>query len=111
MAMEVRYVGNQNKYIWAQEDWNERNIMTNGFMDEFRLAQQNLRAHNAGGGTRPVPFAYSGAAGTSPLPIHLAYLGGRADASNTGAYTSTQLHQRGVPGSVQRVRAGGSRGA
>jgi TonB dependent receptor len=76
MAVEVRYVGNQNKYIWAEENWNERNIHTNGFLEEFRLAQQNLRAHvNAGCGTAgqpPCTFAYRGpGTGTSPLPIHL----------------------------------------
>jgi hypothetical protein len=95
MAVEARYVGNQNKYIWAQEDWNERNILTNGFMDEFRLAQQNLRSHvsaGCGGTGNPCSFAYRGpGTGTSPLPIHLAYLGGRSDASNTGAYTSTNF--------------------
>ena len=35
MAVEVRYVGNQNLYTWAEENWNERNIIENGFLDEF----------------------------------------------------------------------------
>jgi hypothetical protein len=95
MAIEARYVGNQNKYIWAQENWNERNIDTNGFFNEFRLAQQNLRAHveaGCGGASNPCSFAYRGpGTGTSPLPIHLAYLGGRSDAGNAGAYTASNF--------------------
>ena len=36
-------------------------------------------------------FAYTGAPGTSPLPIHLAYLNGSANAGNPAAYTSTSF--------------------
>ncbi len=46
----------------------------NGFYDEFRLAQQNLNANiQAGKGNT---FAYTGAAGTSPLPIFMAFFKG-----------------------------------
>jgi hypothetical protein len=89
MAIEVRYVGNRNDYTWAEENWNERNIITNGFMDEFRAAQANLKANIAAG--RGNTFAYTGAPGTSPLPIHLAYLNGSANAGNPAAYTSTSF--------------------
>jgi hypothetical protein len=90
MAVEVRYVGNQNKYTWAQENWNERNVLTNGFLEEFKLAQANIAANIAAGlGNRG--FAYTGAPGTSPLPIHLAYLNGRSDAGNPAAYTSANF--------------------
>jgi hypothetical protein len=89
MAVEVRYVGNQNLYRWAEENWNERNVVESGFLDEFKLAQANLAANIAAG--RGNTFAFTGAAGTSPLPIHLAYLNGRADASNPAAYTSTNF--------------------
>ena len=86
MALEVRYVGNKNQYTWAEEDWNERSVFASGFFDEFRKAQANLAANIAA--NRGATFAYTGA-GTSPLPLHLAYLNGSADASNPAAYTGT----------------------
>jgi hypothetical protein len=90
MAFEVRYVGNQNLNTWAEEDWNERSVFASGFYDEFKLAQRNISANIAAGlGNRG--FAYTGAPGTSPLPIHLAYLSGSAAANNPSAYTSTNF--------------------
>jgi hypothetical protein len=90
MAVEVRYVGNKNLYAWAEENWNERVIFENDFYDEFLLARANLRANIAAG--RGNTFAYTGAPGTSPLPIHQAYLSGRsgADVTNPARYTATQ---------------------
>ena len=90
MAMEVRYVGNKNMYAWAEENWNERVIFENGFMDEFRLAQANLAANVKAG--RGNTFAYTGIPGTSPLPIHQAYLSGRSggDVTNPSRYTASQ---------------------
>jgi hypothetical protein len=94
-AVEVRYVGNRNRHAWAEENWNERNVLTTGFLDEFRVAQANLRAHvTSGCGTtaNPCSFAYRGpGTGTAPLPIHLAYLNGRTDAGTAAAYTSTSF--------------------
>ena len=90
MAFEARYVGNRNRFTWAEEDWNERSVVGSGFLEEFKLAQRNIAANIAAGmGARG--FAYTGAPGTSPLPIHLAYLNGSAAASNPAAYTSTNF--------------------
>jgi hypothetical protein len=89
MALEVRYVGNRNLYTWAEENWNQLSLVDSGFYDEFRLAQQNIAANRAAG--RGATFAYTGAPGTSPLPIHLAYLNGRSDAGNPSAYTSSNF--------------------
>ena len=86
MAIEVRYVGNQNLYTWSVEDWNERSIFGSGFYDEFRAAQQNLAINVANGVNS---FAYRALPGQSPLPIHLAYLSARSDAANVAAYTGT----------------------
>jgi hypothetical protein len=86
MAFEARYVGNRNLYNWAEENWNERVIFENGFVDEFKLAQRNV-AINAAAGLST--FAYTGLPGTSPLPIHLAYLTGRTDATNPAAYNAS----------------------
>jgi hypothetical protein len=90
MAIEIRYVGNKNMYAWAEENWNERVLFENGFFDEFKLAQANLKANIAAG--RGNTFAYTGAPGTSPLPIHQAYLSGRsgADVTNPARYTASQ---------------------
>ncbi len=87
MALEVRYVGNKNSYTWAEENWNERSIFASGFFDEFKRAQANLQANIAA--NKGATFAYTGAPGTSPLPLHLAYLNGSADASNPAAYSGT----------------------
>ena len=90
MALEVRYVGNKGMYAWAEENWNERVLFENGFFNEFKLAQANLKANIAA--NRGATFAYTGAPGTSPLPIHQAFLSGRsgADVTNPARYTATQ---------------------
>ena len=87
-ALEVRYVGTRGVNQWSTLNYNERDVIDNGFLDEFKLAMNNLRANNAAGGNRTGSFAYFGAgSGTSPLPIYLAYLNGRRDAGNPAAYT------------------------
>ena len=89
MALEVRYVGNRNLNTWAEENWNERTIFENGFLDEFKLAQANLaiNARRRASAASPTPAL----PGTSPLPIHLAYL--------------TRPDGRGQHGRVRRVDA------
>ena len=87
-AMEIRYLGTRGVNQWSTLNYNERNVIENGFLDEFKLAMNNLRANNAAGGARSGSFAYFGAGtGTSPLPIYLAYLNGSRDATNPAAYT------------------------
>jgi len=89
MAVEVRYVGTRGHGDWNDLNYNEFNIVENGFLNEFRQAQKNLAANIAGG--RGNTFAYTGAAGTAPLPIFLAYYNGQpsSNAGNTAAYTGT----------------------
>lgn len=88
-ALEVRYVGTRGVNLWQELNYNERNLIENGFFDEFQAAMQNLQANNGSGvADRSGSFAYYGpGTGTSPLPIYLAYLVGRTDANNPGAYT------------------------
>jgi hypothetical protein len=77
MAVEIRYIGNQNIGGWTTTNLNAGanwNILENGFYDEFRLAQKNLQANIAD--RRGNTFAYTGAPGTAPLPIFLAYFAG-----------------------------------
>ena len=52
MAFEIRYVGTRSREQVATYNLNEINIIENGFLDEFKLAQANLLAHvSAGCGT------------------------------------------------------------
>ena len=77
MSVEARYLGARSAGNWRTNNYNELNIIENGFLDEFRLAMANLQANNAAGGTRAGSFAYFGpGTGTSPLPIILAYFNG-----------------------------------
>jgi Carboxypeptidase regulatory-like domain len=88
MALEVRYVGTRGRDQWSDLNYNERNLIENGFFDEFRLAMANLQANNLAGGSRAGSFAYFGSGtSTSPLPIYLAYLNGRVNFNDSTAYT------------------------
>ena len=91
-AIEFRYVGNRGVALWRQHALNEYNIIENGFINEFKLAQANLAANTAAGGARAGSFAYYGpGTGTSPLPITVAHFNGvnAANAGNAALYTST----------------------
>jgi hypothetical protein len=97
MALEVRYLGNQN--IGQTFEWNINssanwNILENGFYNEFRQAQMNLRANIAAGLGNT--FAFTGAPGTGPLPIFQAYFAGipLADARNQNPATYTSSNYR-----------------
>ena len=94
MSIEARYLGALSKDGWRTNNYNELNIVENGFIDEFKLAMANLQANNAAGGTRAGSFAYFGdGTGTVPLPIMLAYFNGvnRAGAGNAAAYASANF--------------------
>jgi len=90
MAVEIRYVGTDTKRNWDTENWNDTNIYENGFLDEFKKAQANLRATVAAGlcaSSATCTFGYRGpGTGTVPLPIYLGYLTGSKDVSNPAAY-------------------------
>jgi hypothetical protein len=79
-AIEVRYVGTRSRAQWQTFNYNETNILENGFLDEFKHAQANLQASVAagcGGSSNPCSFAYRGpGTGTYPLPIYLAFFSG-----------------------------------
>jgi hypothetical protein len=92
MAVDLRYIGSRGRDLWANVDYNEANIIENGFLNEFRLAQQNLQANIRSG--RGNTFRYFGpGTGTSPLPIYLAYFNGipAARAGDASLYTSASF--------------------
>jgi len=104
MAVEARYVGTRGVNQWSTLDYNERNIIENGFFDEFKLAMANVQANNAAGGSRAGSFAYFGpGTGTSPLPTYLAYINGRRDASNAAAYSGTTWGNTALTGDMART--------
>ncbi len=76
MVVEARYVGNRGHQLWRQYNLNEINVFENNFLNEFRLAQQNLLANiNAG---RGLQFRYQGpGTGTFPLPNILGFFTGK----------------------------------
>ncbi len=89
MAVEVRYVGTRARQQWTNYNYNELNIIENGMLDEFRLAQANLQANLAAG--RGGNFRYYGpGTGTSPLPNVLAYFSGvpASQAGDPARYSS-----------------------
>jgi hypothetical protein len=76
-AIEIRYVGNTNTGQWTTWNVNSTvnwNFIENGFLKEYDLARKNLRANIAAGNGNT--FAYTGAPGTAPLPIFMAYFAG-----------------------------------
>jgi hypothetical protein len=89
-AVEIRYVGTRGVNQWTEINYNERNLIENGFFNEFKLAMANLHANNAAGGSRLGSFAYFGpGSGTSPLPIYLAYFNASRDVNNAAAYSGS----------------------
>jgi hypothetical protein len=101
MAGEIRYVGTRGVDQWSELNYNERDLINNGFYDEFKLAVSNLQANNAVGGSRAGSFAYFGAqSGTSPLPTYLAYLNGRTNAGDPAAYTGNNWSSTALTGDM-----------
>jgi hypothetical protein len=65
-VVEVRYVGNHGTGLWRLLNLNEVNIVENGFLNEFKLAQANLALARQ---TTPTSNVYAGLAGQAALPL------------------------------------------
>jgi hypothetical protein len=107
MAVDVRYVGTRGVNQWTEIDYNDdedRNIIENGFFNEFQLAMANLQANNASRDSRRVgSFAYFGeGSGTHPLPIYLAYFTGSTDRNNLNAYSGANWTNTTFAGRLNR---------
>jgi hypothetical protein len=133
-SLEARYVWTKSVGTWTQGtfpaymNYNELNIVENGFLNEFKIAQQNLLANIAAGpgagcigGVTTAGcqnnFAYTGAPGTVPLPIFLAYFTGLKSAGDPNAYkgssnfaSSTFVNQLFILNSNPFAAAGSIRG-
>jgi hypothetical protein len=95
-ALEIRYNGNRTIHQWLHTNPNEVNIFENGFLSEFKQAQQNLAAS---GGTS---FAGTGSAS---LPIFNAAFGGPTASDFTNAQYIRYL-QTGQAGAMANVLSG-----
>jgi hypothetical protein len=106
MALEVRYVGTRNRDQLTSQNLNEVVVVENGFFNEFKKAQANLQANIAAG--KGNTFAYTGVAGTSPLPIYLANFTGKgaALASDPSQYTGTNWTNATQVAQVGQILAG-----
>ncbi len=100
-ALEVRYAGNMAQHVWFSENLNEVNIFENGFLTEFKNAQNNLAINQANG--KGTSFANNGLAGQVALPIFAAAFG----TTSGSLYNQfTTQFQTGAAGSVARSLAG-----
>jgi hypothetical protein len=73
-VLEVRYVGTQTHLAWRTSNLNEIDIFSNGFLQEFKNAQNNLAINLAAGSSS---FANQNRAGQVALPIFDAAFGPR----------------------------------
>ncbi|HEV8146283.1 MAG TPA: carboxypeptidase regulatory-like domain-containing protein [Bryobacteraceae bacterium] len=95
-VMEVRYVGNHGTGLWRNININEINIIENGFLNEFKIAQANLVLARQ---TTPNSNVYAGLAGQQPLPIISLSVG-----ANNDTTVATQIAQ-GQAGSLANAIA------
>ena len=100
--LEVRYVGNHHVKGLREFNLNEVNIFENGFLAEFKNAQNNLAINQANG--KGNTFINNGLAGQVALPIMTAASGGSASFWTNGTYI-TDL-QQGVAGTFANSLAG-----
>jgi hypothetical protein len=88
-VLEIRYVGNRSGRAWTALNLNEVNIVENGFLSQFDIAENNLaiaRAANPNSNN----FFNAGLAGQKDIPIISTALGGT---SNTNSTLATQVIQ------------------
>jgi len=105
-ALEIRYNGNRTVHQWIAVNPNEVNIFENGFLTEFKKAQQNLALN---GGTS---FANNGVPGQEALHIFDAAFAGE-ESGGTGIpmvdYANSQFInylQTGQAGAMASVLSG-----
>jgi hypothetical protein len=114
-ALEVRYIGSLTQRQWLNINPDEINIFENGFLSQFKNAQQNLQINAANGydgTTHPQTFANLGFAGEHALPIFDAAFAGEsaggagAPQSDYGASNFISQLQTGAAGGMASTLAG-----
>jgi len=84
-VVEVRYNGNHGVKEWRQLALNEVNILENGFLQQFKIAQNNLaiaRGGNIFQNTGVVNFGNQGLPGQQAIPIISTALGTTSDSTS-----------------------------
>ncbi len=81
MVMEARFVGNHGVHLWRQYDLNEINTVENGFLNEFKVAQNNLRIARGGNiyNATSNNFGNQGLPGQAAVPIMQKAIGNTTD--------------------------------
>ena len=83
-VVEVRYTGNHGVHLWRQYNLNEVNIVENGFLNEFQVAQNNLRIARGGDITKNTNvnnWGNTGLAGQAATPMLQTAIGNTTDTS------------------------------
>lgn len=102
-VLEVRYVGNHSLKLLRTYNLNEVNILTNGFLNDFKNAQTNLAINQAAGVSS---FQNTGRAGEQNTPILTAAFKGLASSSGFGSGTFITDLQEGIAGTMANSLAG-----
>src|SRR6266568_5458145 len=124
ITLEVRYVGNKATHMWHRQNMQEVNIFENGFLTEFKNAQNNLAICQANAtaciaAQTSVPanqrtannFGFWGLPGQAPLPIFQAAFGALGSQSvlslsqGFGNATFIQNLNQGVAGTLAQTLA------
>ncbi|MBZ5726060.1 MAG: carboxypeptidase-like regulatory domain-containing protein [Acidobacteriia bacterium] len=83
-VIEFRYTGNHGVHLWRQYNLDEVNIFENGFLNEFQIAQNNLRIARGGDITKNTNinnWGNTGLAGQQAVPILQTAIGNTTDAT------------------------------
>jgi len=114
-ALELRYVGSRSLHQWITVNPNEVNIFENGFLTEFKNAQNNLAICNANAACNANPsYANQGLPGQVALPILDAAFAGEAngpdghfiDYTSNGSNFITDLGTTGSVGAFANTLSG-----
>lgn len=90
-ALEIRYVGNHGTDLFRTFNLNEVNIFENGFLSEFKTAQQNLALAQQ---SNAASTTFAGGSGMQPVPIITTALGKSSD------QTTATLLEEGAAGAL-----------
>ena len=107
-AVEVRYVGTHGTRLWRQYNYNEVNVFENGFLDQFKAAQNNLNLFvkaNPGCVTAGnCNYGNSNLAGQVAVPLITTSI-----ASSTDLTTATLLQQGQAGGLANNIATNATR--
>ncbi len=87
-VVDFRYTGNHGTDLWRQYNLNEVNILNNGYLQQFQIAQNNLTIARGGNITNTASgvnnFGNQGLPGQQNIPLISTALGTTNDATTAG---------------------------